>query len=215
MGSQVRAVLFDFGGVFTASPFAAVAAYGRELGRHPGQVLEIVFGGYHEDSDHPWHQLERGEISLEDTREMILALGREQGLEVDIYRVLAAMAENDGGLRHAMVDYAAKLRPAGLVTGVITNNVREFRDGWRSMVPVDELFDFVVDSSEVGMRKPDPAIFHRALELAGVTAPEAVFLDDFHGNVAAAAALGMATVHVGDDIEAAIGALEALLRLGR
>jgi epoxide hydrolase-like predicted phosphatase len=211
VSKQIRAVLFDFGGVFTDSPFEAVDAHGQSLGAQPGQINEIVFGGYHQDGEHPWHRLERGELSLEQAREDILLLGREHELEVDIYEVFTAMSKNGGGLRQAMVDYPASLRPAGYVTGIITNNIAEIRDAWRSMLPVDDLFDFVVDSSEVGMRKPDPAIFHHALETAGVSAAQAIFLDDFAGNVEAAAELGMATVHVGTDVDQVIRELEALL----
>lgn len=73
---NVEAVLFDFGGVFTASPFGAVEALGREIGAAPGQLQRIVFGPYHEDTDHPWHRLERGEMPLLDARDAIMALGR-------------------------------------------------------------------------------------------------------------------------------------------
>ena len=65
MSDQIKAVLFDFGGVFTDSPFGAVEEHGLSLGAAPGQISDIVFGGYHEDGDHPWHRLERGELSRE------------------------------------------------------------------------------------------------------------------------------------------------------
>ena len=89
---------------------------------------------------------------------------------------------------------------AGYRTGIITNNVREFGDGWRALIPVDELFEFVVDSSHVGVRKPDPRIFALALEQLGCPDPAScVFLDDHPANVAAARALGMLAIHVGPD----------------
>ena len=85
-------------------------------------------------------------------------------------------------------------------TAIVTNNIREFADGWRAMLPVDELFDVVVDSAHEGVRKPDPRIFRLALERLGGTAPEAaVFLDDFHGNVAAAERLGIRGILVEED----------------
>ena len=71
----------------------------------------------------------------------------------------------------------------------------------------------MVDSSEVGMRKPDPAIFHHALEVAGATADQAIFLDDFAGNVAAAIDVGMTAVHVGEDAAEAIAELDRWLNL--
>ncbi len=95
---------------------------------------------------------------------------------------------------------------------MITNNIREYADAWRSLIPVEELFDLVVDSSRVGMRKPNPAIFRLTLERLGGLAPErTVFLDDCEGNVKAADSLGMKTVHVRDDISQAIAELDALL----
>ena len=101
----VRGVLFDFGGVFTDSPFAAVGAYADSIGATRERVDEIVFGGYGVDGDHPWHRVERGEITLEAAREAILALGREHDLVVDIWEVFMAMSANQGGLRHDLVEH--------------------------------------------------------------------------------------------------------------
>jgi epoxide hydrolase-like predicted phosphatase len=196
---MIKAVLFDFGGVFTDSPFAAVAKYADAIGATRDQVDEIVFGGYGVDGDHPWHQVERGEITLEAAREGILALGKAQGLEVDIWQVFMTMSENQGGLRHDLVEHVRHIRGAGLKTGILTNNIVEFREHWRAMLPVDELFDVIVDSSEVGERKPNPAIFLRAARLLGCAPDEVLFLDDYPGNVAAAEALGMTAIHVDGD----------------
>jgi len=212
--ARIRAVLFDFGGVFTDSPFEAVLGFGREIGADPAAVSRIVFGSYAEDGDHPWHRLERGEITLEDARGAILALGRAEALEIDIYALFARMGRSGAGAdrRRPLVDAVRRLRESGLHTGIITNNVREFGEGWRALIPVDELFGFVIDSSHVGVRKPDPRIFAHALrQLPGVTAPECVFLDDHPANVAAARALGMHAILVDEDIGAAIAAIESLL----
>ena len=213
MTKDLRAVLFDFGGVFTDSPFHAFHAYAKKIGATEEQVTEIVFGGYFVDSDHPWHQVERGEITLEYARERIMALGREQGLEVDIWEVFMAMAENGGGLRGELVDYVRRIRASGLATGIITNNVVEFRDFWRGMLPVDELFDFVIDSSEVGMRKPNPAIFELALKTVGLTAEQVLFLDDYEGNVIAAEALNIRSILVDGDGAKTVADLDAVLGL--
>ena len=208
---MIKAVLFDFGGVFTDSPFAAVAKYADAIGATRDQVDDIVFGGYGVDGDHPWHQVERGEITLEAAREGILALGQEQGLEVDIWQVFMTMSENQGGLRHDLVEHVRHIRAAGLKTGILTNNIVEFRDHWRAMLPVDELFDVIVDSSEVGERKPNPAIFRRAVDLLGLTPEEVLFLDDFPGNVEAAKALGMPAIHVDGDGSKTIADLSGAL----
>ncbi|MFT4615199.1 MAG: putative hydrolase of the HAD superfamily, partial [Bacteroidia bacterium] len=147
-------------------------------------------------------------------RDEIMALGRQQGLEVDIWEVFMAMSENGGGLRQELVDYLPKIRASGLATGIITNNVVEFREHWRGMLPVDELFDFVVDSCEVGMRKPNPAIFEKALDIAGLTPDQALFLDDFEGNVIAASALNIRSILVDGDGEKTVADLDAILKLG-
>ena len=116
-----------------------------------------------------------------------------------------------GGARPGDLLFLTK--PLG--TGIITNNVVEFRDHWRSMLPVEELFDFVVDSSEVGMRKPNPAIFEKALEIGGLAPEEVVFLDDFEGNVIAASALNIRSILVGSDSGKTIADLDEILGLNR
>jgi len=214
MANAIRAVLFDFGGVFTDSPFHAVHAYGEGLGIGAREVTEIVFGSYEHDGDHPWHKLERGEIALDAAREQILALGQARGLQVDIYELFARMAGNNAGAdaRQPLVECVRSLRRDGYTTGIITNNVKEFGDGWRGLVPVDELFHFVVDSSSAGVRKPDPRIFHIALEqLDGMAPREVVFLDDYPANVEAARALGLHAILVGGDLQAVIRELDGVL----
>ena len=205
------AVLFDFGGVFTESPFGAVEDLGREIGAPPGALQEIVFGPYHEDTDHPWHRLERGELELVHARDEIMALGLAAGFDVDPFQVFARMGGGKGA-RDALVARTRSIRAAGLRTGLITNNAREFRDGWRRLVPADELFEVIVDSSEEGVRKPDPRIFDLTLERLGGVAPErALFLDDAQSNVDAAERLGIRGFLVTAEIEPTLEALDRLL----
>lgn len=212
MPRRFDAVLFDFGGVFTPSPFSAFEAAARELGAEPATVLEIVFGPYDLDTDHPWHRLERGEIGFGDARSAIMAIGAERGVTLDPMQVLFKMS-GAGGAREVLVTRTRSLRREGYKTALVTNNAREFRNSWRPLLPLDELFDAVVDSSEIGMRKPNPAIFHHALAAIGGVAPSrSIFLDDHPGNVAAAGRVGMRGVLVGDDPAPAIAELEALLR---
>jgi len=216
MSNAIKAVIFDFGGVFTDSPFTTVDEFGVALGAAPGQIAEIVFGSYEQDGDHPWHRLERGEITLEDARQAVLALGVAQGFKVDIYEMFMKMAASKAGAseRQVLVDRVLELKKAGYRLAIITNNVREFADGWRSLLPfkVEEVFDVVVDSSAVGMRKPNPAIFHHTLQLLeGIDPTLTIFLDDYHANIAAASALGMKTVLVGPDAAQAVKDLDALL----
>lgn len=214
MTRRTEALIFDFGGVFTDSPFAAVRHFGAELGAGAEEITEIVFGSYRHDGDHPWHRLERGEISLELARELIRDIGRARSFDVDVYQLFARMAGNGAGssARQSLVDKVRLLRAAGYRTGMITNNVREFGQGWRSLIPVDELFEFVIDSSEVGVRKPDRRIYELALaELGGIAAERCVYLDDYPANLDSARELGMRCVHVGADVDAAITELERLI----
>lgn len=213
MSRAIDLVLFDFGGVFTTSPFFAVEGMARDLNVAIEPFAEAMFGAYHLDTDHPWHQLERGEVTFDQAREAIIALGKESGLNVDPVDLLMRMA--GGNLVHeSMVDTLRAVKAAGYPTAIITNNVREFRDGWRSLIPVDELIDRVFDSSELGMRKPNPEIYRHALrEMGGVSPARAVFLDDIEQNVQSARDLGVHGIQVAEDPAAAIAALRAVLRL--
>lgn len=210
---MIEAVLWDFGGVFTASPFAAAAEAGNDLGLDAGRAVTYVFGPYGEDTDHPWHRLERGEVSLDEAFADIVALAAADGVMLDPWDVLARMSGGDGPVVDEQVlATALSVRARGVRAGLVTNNVAEFRDGWRSLVPVDDLFDVVVDSSEEGVRKPDPRIFALALDRLGGVAPDrAVLLDDYEGNVAAAREFGLAAIRVDPDPAPALTALERLL----
>ena len=215
MNRAFAAVLFDFGGVFTDSPFHAVHDFGKALGVGAGEVTELVFGSYEHDSDHPWHRLERGEITLENARELILASSEERGVRVDIYDLFARMAGNNAGAdsKQPLVERVRGLKAEGYTLGIITNNVVEFGDGWRGLIPVDELFDFVVDSSSAGMRKPDPRIYQLALaQLGGIEPQHTVYLDDYQANVDVARDLGMRGITVGADVETTIRDLDAVLQ---
>jgi epoxide hydrolase-like predicted phosphatase len=211
MPRRFDAVLFDFGGVFTASPFGAFEQAARELGADPRAVLEIVFGPYDLDTDHPWHRLERGELALVEARAAIIALGAQRGIDLDPLRVLARMSAG-GATRAPLVARTRALRDEGYKTALVTNNAREFGASWRPLLPLDELFDAVIDSSEIGVRKPNPAIFERALtEVGGVPAARSIFLDDHPGNVAAARRLGMQALLVEEDPAGALARLDELL----
>jgi epoxide hydrolase-like predicted phosphatase len=211
----VEAVVFDFGGVFTRSPFDALQAACQELDIDPEVGLQVVFGSYHEDTDHPWHRVERGELALLDYQAEVRLVAEEAGIEIDPFEVLKAMGSGgtDGKvIRDDVVDVVRAIRADGRATALLTNNAAELRDLWRPLIPLVELFDVVVDSSEVGMRKPAPAIFLLTLEqLGGVEPTRTVFLDDAEGNIVGARAVGMQAILVGVDHRPAMAELEALL----
>ena len=206
----IDAVLYDFGGVFTRSPFSAVDKGSDELGLERDMVFEVLFGPYGEDTDHPWHRLERGEVTLAEARQALLALAADRGLADDPFTFLGRLGGRDDQ-REAVVARALAIKASGVRTALVTNNIAEFGDGWRAMVPVDDLFDVVIDSCQVGLRKPNPAMFRAALDALDVAPAQSVFLDDYLGNVTAAVELGMHAIHVGADRLAAFDELERLL----
>jgi putative hydrolase of the HAD superfamily len=202
------AVVFDLSGVVIASAFDAIAdtvsgAASRD------EALALLLGPYGEDTDHVWHQVERGEVPIAEWIAWVGDQTEAAGITID-WEAFASMI---GRLtvHEVIVDRIRSLRAEGYLTALCTNNVKEGSRSWRELVPVDELFDAVVDSSEVGMRKPDPRIYRHTLELIGVDEPaRAVFLDDHPGNVAGAERAGLAGLLVGDPAEAVI-ALDRLL----
>lgn len=204
---MIEAVLFDLHGVLTSSPWASLASVGTGAGKTQEEVLAVMLGDYAVDDDHPWHRLERGEIGIGEYLPAVLALAAEADVELDFNQLRGF---NERIVVHdRVVDRVRRLRADGYRTGVVTNNVRE-ASGWRALLPVDELFDVVVDSCEVGVRKPNPAIFAIALERLGVAADATVFLDDAPGNVAGARRAGLHAILV-DDVDDALRDLEALL----
>ncbi|MGB8859681.1 MAG: HAD family phosphatase [Ilumatobacteraceae bacterium] len=204
----IDTVIFDVGGVLAAtgrhSDFAR--RFPPELAE---QVTRIFVGDYGEDGDHPWHRLERGEITLAENREMNRAALAAAGIEIPVPPPGGAPMITFAA-SEPMVELVKELRGAGFRLGVLTNNVLEFRDAWRAMMPFDEWFDDVVDSHEVGLRKPNPEIFQLALARLGATAGRTAFLDDVATNVSAAESVGMRGVWVEEDPTEAIATVRRL-----
>jgi epoxide hydrolase-like predicted phosphatase len=186
-----------------------LAEVGTAGGVDQATVLELMLGDYTTDGDHPWHRLERGEIALREYGAELMIRAMERGIDLDFGRLRGF---NDRiTVNTVVVDEVRRLRERGYRTALVTNNVREMADGWRTLLPVDELFDVVVDSSSVGARKPNPKIFAIALDRLGGVAPSAaVFLDDAPGNVSGARQAGLHAILV-DDVDNALRELEALL----
>lgn len=209
-------VFWDFGGVFVTSPFHSADDYAARLGLGSDELLEFVFGRYDQDADHIWHRLERGEVSMQQTRDELVTVMAAEGHDgfdlSDFFGAMITHGNESGVDRGAVVDKVRQLGTDGIRSAIITNNIAEFGDAWRGMIPVDELFEFVVDSSAEGVRKPDPEIYLRALHRAGD--PErsrTVFLDDSEPNVIAARELGMKGIVVGPDPTGALAELDQLL----
>jgi putative hydrolase of the HAD superfamily len=191
--------------VLVTSPFELIRNAGNEAGHDGNEILELMLGPYDEDTDHPWHQVERGEIPLADYGKWLIEEATARGFTLPS-RVMQGMEPHE-----AMIERAAALRADGYRTAVLTNNAREVGDNWRAIVPVDDLFDTVVDSCQVGMRKPNPAIYTYTAEQLGVAPKACVMLDDAPGNIVGAEAAGMRAILVDLDIAPALAELDAVL----
>jgi putative hydrolase of the HAD superfamily len=203
-----RALISDFGGVLTSPLQDGFLAYQEESGVSLEELGKAMAKAAEQHGDHPLFVLERGEITELEFRERI-----EAHLEYafDLTRLRTLYFERLKANRR-MIDFIAEVRRRGTRTALLTNNVREWEPIWRAKLPeVDELFEVVVDSAFVGLRKPDPAIYELTLErLGGVEAGHCVFVDDLEVNCVTARQLGMRTVRF-VDAEQAIPEIESAL----
>ncbi|MEU7897027.1 HAD family phosphatase [Nonomuraea sp. NPDC049152] len=203
---MVKGVLIDWGGVLTTSMSEAVSAWiaaDRLDGEHYRAVMRELLR-----QESAVHALERGEISAADfERDLAARLrtvdGTQPVAEGLLNRMFLGFQRVD-----AMYDMLLHVRGSGIKTCLLSNSwANEYpRDGW------DDVFDAIVISGEIGMRKPEPRIFQHALDLIGLSGPECVFIDDIEVNIAAARELGIGVIHhIGPDTT--IAELETLLRL--
>jgi putative hydrolase of the HAD superfamily len=205
----VRDVLIcDFGGVLTTPLQEGFLAYQEESGVSLEELGKAMGRAAEEHGDHPLFVLERGEITEAEFRDRI-----EPHLEdgFDLAR-LRALYFDHLEPNAPMIEFVRQLRGRGVRAALLTNNVREWEPLWRAKLPeVDELFEVVVDSAFVGLRKPDPAIYELTLDrLGGIDPERCVFLDDLDVNCEAARALGMAAVRF-ENAEQAIPEVESAL----
>ena len=207
---MIRGVVSDFGGVLTSPLQEAFLRAQDGLGIPLEAYGAAMVAAMGRDGTNPLFALERGDITEAEflermERGLAETLGREVSLDGFGQRLMGALEPNE-----RLFAYFRGLRDRGLRLGLLTNNVREWEPYWRTMLPVDEVFEVVVDSGFVGMRKPEPGIYELLLERLGLPGEECVFLDDLEVNVEAARALGMQGI-VYLDAEQAIAELDALL----
>ena len=202
-------LICDFGGVLTTPLQEGFLAYQEESGVSLEELGNAMGRAAEEHGEHPLFVLERGEISEVEFRARIEP-HLEDGFDLARLRALYFERLEPNGL---MIDFVRDVRGRGVRAALLTNNVREWEPLWRAKLPeVDELFEVVVDSAFVGLRKPDPAIFELTLARLGGVAPErCVFVDDLDVNCDAARDLGMAAVRF-ESAGQAIPAIEAFLR---
>ncbi|MGB3865408.1 MAG: HAD-IA family hydrolase [Xanthobacteraceae bacterium] len=203
---MIEAVIFDFGGVLTTSPFEAFARFEAERAL-PADIIRRTNAANH--LENAWAKFERAEVDLETFDQLFADESRALGAEVRGRDVLPLLS---GDLRPTMVEALRRIK-ANFKTGCITNNLPNNAIGSASgrtlyIAEVMVLFDHVIESAKIGLRKPDPRIYRMMLETLGVDPARCVYLDDLGVNLKPAREMGMTTIKV-LSAEQAIADLEA------
>ena len=203
--------MWDFGGVILSSPFEAFRIYEREAGLPQDFIRGL---NARNPETNAWAKMERSEVSIEEFVRLFETEARDAGRELDGWRVLGAIS---GDIRPQMVEALRRCKAAFRVA-CITNNMKSGEgpamtrspERAKAVAEVMALFEHVIESSKLGMRKPDPRIYRHACDLLGVAPEDCVYLDDLGINLKPARALGMRTIKVGDP-DLAIAELEAMV----
>ncbi|HJO23951.1 MAG: HAD family phosphatase [Myxococcota bacterium] len=203
--TPIAAVIFDLGGVVLGSPLHAIAAYERDLGIPDGFVNRVVADTAPAGA---WSRLERGELTLEAFYPAFEMDCAAAGNSISAREMLACMQAASLPRRRMLAALDA-IRSRGLKTAALTNNWAT-QDPGGGTEPLRGLFDVFVESSVVGLRKPDPRIYAYACQELGVQPSQAVFLDDIGSNLKPARAMGMTTLKV-EDADAALEELAEIL----
>jgi len=199
--TQFNAVLFDLGGVVFDSPLDGFARYEQEIGL-PANFIRTL-NSTNSDTN-AWARFERGELSRDAFIEVFEAEAAAAGHRLEGQRVLETLK---GDLRPVMLEALRRLRQSRFRTAAVTNNVAPMASGDRDVSELLSLFDVVVESSVVGVRKPEEAFYKIALDALDARAEECVYLDDLGVNLKPARAMGMTTIKV-LDADDAIAELE-------
>ena len=198
----VQTVISDFGGVLTSPLLGSFVAFQDETDismENLGSAMQRIS---ERDGSHPLFDLEKGLISEADflnrvADELEPEIGHRPNMHSFTEIYFNALEPNA-----PMIELMRELQGRGLRMALLTNNVREWEPRWRTMVPIDEIFELVVDSAFVGCRKPEPRIYEILLERLGVEAQGCLFVDDVEVNCDAARELGMTAVHFRENEQA-------------
>src|SRR3954466_14538821 len=191
---MIEAVIWDFGGVLTTSPFEAFARFEAERALPAGIIRRVNAANHH---DNAWARFERAELDLEAFDALFAAEALALGAEVRGRDVLPLLA---GDLRPEMVEALRRVKTRFKV-GCITNNLPANAIGSASgrslyVAEVMALFDHIIESAKIGLRKPDPRIYQMMIEALGVDPRACVYLDDLGVNLKPAREMGMTTIKV-------------------
>ncbi|HET7508725.1 MAG TPA: HAD family phosphatase [Solirubrobacterales bacterium] len=207
-GPQIEAIVSDFGGVLTTPLLNSFAAIQDDVGISAESLGLAMRHELAEGEELPLFRLERGEISEDEFIEHLTdgleaILGHRPHLHHFRHMFFDALDPNE-----PLFELMRELKARGLTMALLTNNVREWESLWRPMLPIDEVFETVVDSAFVGCRKPEARIYELTLERIGVPAEACLFIDDLGPNCEGAEAIGMNAIHFRDN-EQAIPAIRA------
>ena len=189
---KMQAAIFDYGGVMSFSPLWRVELLADAM-QVPKEIFaKIIFGGAYSDRGNPWHEAECGRQPLdigfaEKMQKRVAPYGAT--FDLDFFLPWVSEAENDPD--PAMIEVVNELRQAGYRVALLTNAVREFRPVIEKTVPIYDLFDVIIDSSEVGMRKPDKEIYDLTSQKLGAENSQCLMIDDLVANVHGAENAGM------------------------
>ena len=208
--ARVAAAVFDLGGVFLAGGVESVRAFGERYGLAP-DAWDAIRSELFNDLG-IWSAVERGERPLDDfvarLRELVAGHGGSVA-DADARNFMGNTGEKAAQrLRHEIVAATARLH-ARMPTALLTNNIPEWRESWRSLLDLDALFDVVIDSSEVGTRKPEPAIYELTRVRLGLPHEALFFVDDLGVNLKPARTLGWQTLRY-DDTARVLEVLDAI-----
>jgi len=208
--TSIRAIISDFGGVLTAPLLEAFATIQESTGVSLENLAAAMMRIAAAAKANPLFDLETGRLSeAEFLARLGAELSDELGRDIELHgfgeAYFAQLQPNQG-----MIEYMRGLRERGYRMAILTNNVREWEPLWRPKLPVDEIFELVVDSGFVGMRKPDAEIYELTLQRLELPAQDCLFVDDTEVNCDAARALGLTAVHFRSN-EQAIAEIEAVL----
>jgi len=208
---SVAAIISDFGGVLTTPLIQSFVAFQDETGI-PMEALGVAMQRIAErDGTHPLVELETGRLS---EASFLASLAEQLEPELGHRPQMHRFSEIYFDALHPNEPMIELMRELGRERrmALLTNNVREWEPLWRAMVPIDELFEVVVDSAFVGCRKPEPRIYEIVLERLGLAAEACLFVDDVEINCQAAERLGMRVVHFRDNEQAISEIRSALAR---
>ena len=206
----LRAVVFDFGGVLITPITRTFSRLADSLGIDGPTMREIFMGPLDRTTDHPWQLAEQGRLPVAEIQGRLTPYAEAHGVTLAGDEMSQLLETEHFEVVDEMVDAVHRSRAVGHRTALLTNTFVEFRPTLERVLDL-AMFDVVVESSAIGARKPDVEAYTATIDALAIDeAPEAVFLDDFEPNLAAARTVGLRTIHVTDPGRA-IAELDLLL----